>query len=179
MYSTRPKTGKLEGAEVLLERSLHDAYKGHFVALERKLLVYIRKDCGTVDAVRHPVIAIVMRIGPIRPAFTIGDERPAAAKGNFKHRADECAPIVGVGVPGAAAPVFDLHRDPREMFPHVGAALWSGASFQDMIKRHQLTIAKYPHFKLGKGRPYDGIENLRPESKQTVESIMSWQPKNN
>jgi arylsulfatase A-like enzyme len=78
------------------------------------------------------------------------------------------------GVPGAAAPVFDLHRDPREMFPHIGAALWSGASFQDMIKRHQLTIAQYPHAKLGKGKPYEGIENLRPESVETVETFASW-----
>jgi len=81
------------------------------------------------------------------------------------------------GVPGATAPVYNLYRDPREEHPMVGIALWSGASFQDMAKRHMMTIAKYPHFKLGKGRPYDGIENLRPESKEIVETFMSWQPK--
>ncbi|NNK93336.1 MAG: sulfatase-like hydrolase/transferase [Desulfobacterales bacterium] len=80
------------------------------------------------------------------------------------------------GVPGAAAPVFNLFRDPREEGAFVGLPLWSGASFQDMIKRHMIMIAKYPHAKLGKGRPYDGIENLRPESKRTVETFMSWQP---
>ena len=79
------------------------------------------------------------------------------------------------GVPGAAAPVFNLYRDPREENAHIGQALWSGASFQDMAKRHMMTIAKYPHFKLGKGTPYTGIENLRPESKATVEVFMSWQ----
>ncbi len=79
------------------------------------------------------------------------------------------------GVPGAAAPVFNVYRDPREENAHIGAALWSGASFQDMIKRHKLTIAKYPHAKLGKGVPYEGIENLRPESKEAVETFMSWQ----
>ncbi len=82
------------------------------------------------------------------------------------------------GVPGAAAPAYNLYRDPREEHPQVGIALWSGASFQDMAKRHMLTIAKYPHFKLGKDRPYGGIENLRPESKEIVETFMSWQPKN-
>jgi hypothetical protein len=82
------------------------------------------------------------------------------------------------GVPGAAAPAYNLYRDPREEHPQVGIALWSGASFQDMAKRHMMTIAKYPHFKLGKGRPYEGIENLRPESKEIVETFMSWQPKN-
>jgi len=81
------------------------------------------------------------------------------------------------GVPGAAAPAYNLYRDPREEHPLVGIALWSGASFQDMAKRHMMTIAKYPHFKLGKGRPYEGIENLRPESKEVVETFMSWQPK--
>jgi arylsulfatase A-like enzyme len=81
------------------------------------------------------------------------------------------------GVPGAAAPVFNLYRDPREEETFVGLPLWSGASFQDMIKRHMMTIAKYPHAKLGKGKPYEGIANLRPESKETVETFMSWQPK--
>jgi len=36
---------------------------------------------------------------------------------------------------------------------------------------------KYPHFPIGKGKPYEGIENLRPESKETVETFMSWHPK--
>ncbi len=81
------------------------------------------------------------------------------------------------GVPGAAAPVFNLYRDPREENSHVGMALWSGASFQDMAKRHQMTIMKYPHAELGKGAPYGGISNLRPESKETVETFMSWHPK--
>lgn len=79
------------------------------------------------------------------------------------------------GVPGAAAPVFNLYRDPREESPHIGMALWSGASFQDMMKRHWKTIAKYPHKPLDKGRPYEGIENLRPETVRTVDTFMSWQ----
>jgi arylsulfatase len=81
------------------------------------------------------------------------------------------------GVPGATAPAYNLYRDPREEHPLIGIALWSGASFQDMAMRHMMTIAKYPHAKLGKGRPYEGIENLRPESKETVDIFMSWQPK--
>ena len=55
------------------------------------------------------------------------------------------------GVPGAAAPVYNLLRDPREAYPQIGTALWSGASFQDMVKRHKIMIAKYPHAPLGKG----------------------------
>lgn len=78
------------------------------------------------------------------------------------------------GVPGAAAPVFNIYRDPREEHPHIGNALWSGASFQDMIARHMMTIKKHPHFKLGKGAPYGGIENLRPESKEAAKLFASW-----
>lgn len=79
------------------------------------------------------------------------------------------------GVPGAAAPVFNLLRDPRELAPQIGTSLWSGASFQDMIKRHEMMIKKYPHLPLGKGVPYEGIENLRPESEQARDVFMSWQ----
>jgi len=80
------------------------------------------------------------------------------------------------GQPGAAAPMFNLLRDPREENPQIGIALWAGASFQDMVMRHMMTIAKYPHNKLGKGRPYEGIENLRPENKEIVENFVSWRP---
>ncbi|WP_170382004.1 sulfatase-like hydrolase/transferase [Ruegeria atlantica] len=79
------------------------------------------------------------------------------------------------GQPGAAAPTYNIYRDPREKHPLVGYSLWAGASFQDMIKRHQKMIAKYPHSEIGKGRPYEGIENLRPESETTRDVFMSWQ----
>ncbi len=82
--------------------------------------------------------------------------------------------LPGPGVPAAAAGVYNLYRDPREEHSQIGNSLWAGASFQDMAKRHMITIAKYPHAKLGKGRPYEGIENLRPETKETVDLFMSW-----
>ncbi|MEX0277000.1 MAG: sulfatase-like hydrolase/transferase [Ruegeria sp.] len=79
------------------------------------------------------------------------------------------------GQPGAAAPVYNVYRDPREENPLIGNALWSGASFQDMVKRHQKMIAKYPNSEIGKDTPYGGIENLRPESEEAREVFMSWQ----
>jgi len=78
------------------------------------------------------------------------------------------------GIPGAAAPVYDLTRDPREENSMIEIALWSGASFQDMLKRHIMTMKKYPNAKIGKGKPYEGIENLRPETIETIETFMSW-----
>ena len=43
-----------------------------------------------------------------------------------------------------------------------------------MTKRHMNMIAKYPHLPIGKGVPYGGIENLRPESIETREVFDSW-----
>lgn len=83
------------------------------------------------------------------------------------------------GVPGAGAPVYNLLRDPREESPLavlISQALWSGASFQDMAKRHMMMIMKYPHAPIARGVPYAGIENLRPESKRAVQVFSSWQP---
>jgi arylsulfatase len=81
------------------------------------------------------------------------------------------------GMPAAAAGVYNVLRDPREQHPLIGHSLWSAASFQDMAKRHGMSIKQYPHNELGKGKPYEGIENLRPESVETVNTFMSWHPK--
>jgi arylsulfatase len=58
----------------------------------------------------------------------------------------------------------------------VAQSLWSGASFQDMVKRHMMMIARYPHAPLAKDIPYGGIENLRPESQRAIKVFASWQP---
>ena len=79
------------------------------------------------------------------------------------------------GQPGAAAPTYNLYRDPREEIPLVGYSLWAGASFQDMVKRHRKMIAAYPHSEIGRDIPYGGIENLRPESEEARDVFMSWQ----
>ncbi len=84
--------------------------------------------------------------------------------------------LPGPGVPAAAAGSYNILRDPREMHPLIGLSLWSGASFQDMVKRHMMTIKKYPHAEQGTGKPYGGIENLRPESQKAVDVFMSWHP---
>ena len=82
----------------------------------------------------------------------------------------------GRGVPGAGVPMFDLMGDPRGENPLSGIGLWAGASFQDMVKRHMITIKRYPHLPIGRDRPYGGIENLRPESEEAVETFASWHP---
>ncbi|ARN73187.1 sulfatase-like hydrolase/transferase [Oceanicoccus sagamiensis] len=82
--------------------------------------------------------------------------------------------LPGPGMPAAAAGVYNILRDPREQHKQIGHSLWTGASFQDMAKRHMMAIMKNPHNKLGKGKPYVGIENLRPETQETIDTFMSW-----
>ena len=74
------------------------------------------------------------------------------------------------------ADFYDLYRDSREEWPvstEVGA--WGGAKFVRMIQRHIARKAKYPDEGPATGIPYEGIENLRPESKAAVEEFLFMQ----
>jgi len=71
------------------------------------------------------------------------------------------------------AKFYDLFRDTHEKYPvstEVGA--WGGAEFVRIIQRHKARKKKYPDEKHATGRPYDGIENLRPETKAAVEAFL-------
>jgi arylsulfatase len=74
------------------------------------------------------------------------------------------------------ADFYDLFRDTRERYPvstEIGA--WGGAKFVRMIQRHMMRKAKYPDEGPALGMPYDGIENLRPESKAAVAEFLFMQ----
>jgi arylsulfatase A-like enzyme len=71
------------------------------------------------------------------------------------------------------AKFYDLFRDTREEWPvstEVGA--WGGAEFVRVIQRHKQRMAKYPSEPPAFGVPYEGITNLRPESKAAVEAFL-------
>ena len=71
------------------------------------------------------------------------------------------------------ADFYDLFRDPQERNPvstEIGA--WGGAKFVRMIQRHMKRKVKYPSEGPGLGMPYEGIENLRPESKAAVQEFL-------
>jgi arylsulfatase len=71
------------------------------------------------------------------------------------------------------AKFYDVYRDTREEWPvstEVGA--WGGAKFVRMVMRHMKRKAKYPDEGPATGMPYDGIENLRPESQQAVQEFL-------
>jgi len=71
------------------------------------------------------------------------------------------------------ADFYDLYRDPQERYPvstEIGA--WGGAKFVRMLQRHLQRKAKYPDEGPATGMPYEGIENLRPESKAAVQEFL-------
>ena len=74
------------------------------------------------------------------------------------------------------ADFYDLFRDPQEKYPvstEIGA--WGGAKFVRMVGRHLARKKKYPDEGPSLGMPYEGIENLRPESKAAVEEFLFMQ----
>ncbi|MFC1664529.1 sulfatase-like hydrolase/transferase [Pseudomonadota bacterium] len=81
--------------------------------------------------------------------------------------------VPGAGENPIGAKFYDLFRDTREEWPvatEVGA--WGGAEFVRVIQRHKQRMKKYPSEPPAFGRPYEGIENLRPESKAAVEAFL-------
>jgi len=68
---------------------------------------------------------------------------------------------------------YDLYRDTREEWPvstQIGA--WGGAKFVRMVQRHMKRKATYPDEGPAIGMPYEGIDNLRPESKAAVQEFL-------
>jgi arylsulfatase len=84
-------------------------------------------------------------------------------------------PAPGENPIGAA--IFDLYRDSREERPldSIKYGPWAGGQFVNMVKRHMMMKQKYPDRKPTYGIPYEGIENLRPESKKLVEPFLASQ----
>jgi len=83
--------------------------------------------------------------------------------------------------PGAnpiASPIFDLYRDSREERPidAIKYGPWAGGQFAGMVKRHLAFKQKYPDRPPTHAIPYEGIENLRPESEKIVEIFMLGLP---
>ncbi|MEP1596219.1 MAG: sulfatase-like hydrolase/transferase [Halieaceae bacterium] len=84
--------------------------------------------------------------------------------------------------PGAnpiAAPIFDLYRDPREERPMdaIKYGPWAGGQFAGMAKRHLANKMKYPDRPMTMGIPYEGIEDLRPETQNMLKIFLAGMPK--
>ncbi len=96
-----------------------------------------------------------------------GNKLEAVVKEQFKLN------VPGAGENPIAAKFYDVFRDTREEYPvstEIGA--WGGAEFVRIIGRHMQRKAKYPDEPNAKGLPYDGIVNLRPETRAAVEAFL-------
>ena len=82
--------------------------------------------------------------------------------------------IPGGGIENAIlADFYHLFRDPQEKYPvstEIGA--WGGAKFVRMIQRHIKRKEKYPDEPPAISMPYEGIDNLRPESQAAVQEFL-------
>ncbi len=78
-----------------------------------------------------------------------------------------------------AAHIYDLYRDPREERPNdsIKYGPWAGGQFAGMVKRHMAYKMKYPDKPPTMGVPYQGIEDLRPETQQLVNIFLAGMPK--
>jgi len=73
------------------------------------------------------------------------------------------------GTPAFKMPVYNLYRDLREERPLKVEAMWSVNYFGAMRARHMALKKKFPDRKETYAKPYEGISNLRPESKALVD----------
>ena len=110
---------------------------------------------------------MILRGLPRRDFIYSGNSMKAVVKEQYKLN------VPGPGENPIGAKFYDLFRDTREEYPvstEVGA--WGGAEFVRIIQRHMIRKQKYPDEGPALGRPYDGIENLRPETKAAVEAFL-------
>ena len=91
-----------------------------------------------------------------------------ALKAVVKNKYKMHLPPPGTNPIGAA--MYDLYRDPREERPEdsVKYGVWAGGQFANMVMRHMAYKRKYADRPPTHGMPYEGIENLRPETKQLL-----------
>lgn len=81
--------------------------------------------------------------------------------------------LPGPGESPILANFYDVFRDTHEKYPvstEVGA--WGGKEFVRILQRHMMRKQKYPDVPPAYGVPYEGIENLRPETIAAVEAFM-------
>ena len=78
--------------------------------------------------------------------------------------------VIGIGAGDVAASgmpeaYYDLYMDPREENPQLVPLIHTQGQFNQMRARHELFKKKYPDVPNGKGIPYTGLSNARPETK--------------
>ncbi len=75
--------------------------------------------------------------------------------------------------PILSAKMFDLYKDPRESRPEntIVISPWAGGQFNALVKRHLELKKEFPDRAGTHAEPYEGIENLRPESQKLIDML--------
>ncbi|MGI9584076.1 MAG: sulfatase-like hydrolase/transferase [Acidimicrobiia bacterium] len=95
-----------------------------------------------------------------------GDQLGATVKGRYKrHWITEEADT------GTASVFYDLITDTRESMAQLVPLIWTSGQFDRMLARHLLWKEKYPDHEKGRGVPFTGIENARPETKAIGDTL--------
>ena len=76
----------------------------------------------------------------------------------------------GAGVNTAMSRFFNLQWDPREDNPLLYQAVWAGTPFSRMRVQHLRLKDRFPDWEPARGRPYEDVENIRPETEAMVET---------
>ncbi|MFA0812220.1 sulfatase-like hydrolase/transferase [Microbulbifer epialgicus] len=97
-----------------------------------------------------------------------GKELGATVKGRYKRHWIGAGEVASSGMPEA---YYDLYMDPREEYPQLVPLIHTQGQFNHMLARHRLFKKKYPDMPSGKGIPYTGLSNARPETKAIGERV--------
>lgn len=105
-----------------------------------------------------------------------GKELGATVKGRYKRHWIGAGEVASSGMPEA---YYDLYMDPREEYPQLVPLIHTQGQFNHMVARHRLFKKKYPDLPSGRGIPYTGLANARPETKaigQRVRAVIDEMP---
>lgn len=68
---------------------------------------------------------------------------------------------------------YNLYHDTREEYSvstEVGA--WGGQEFVRILARHKMRKKNYPDGPAAYGMPYEGVDNIRPETQAAVDAFL-------
>jgi arylsulfatase len=97
-----------------------------------------------------------------------GHQLGATVKGRYKRHWIGGGEVEASGMPEA---YYDLYMDPREENPQLVPLIHTQGQFNQMVARHELFKKKYPDVENGKGIPYTGLSNARPETKAIAKRV--------
>ena len=121
------------------------------------------------DAITADQARILLSAKGVQKNYQTGSTRLDVLKGIVKQNMKIHWPAPGVNP--AMAGVFNLYWDPREEHPLKQQGVWTGTPFVRMRVQHMRLKDKYPDWQPARGMPYEDVENLRPETKEVVDSF--------